>query len=589
MTALEQSLTFTPENLWVYFARLLHLRQVTLVSGFKRAKLLNKILYIGLVLLTLAVAVGCYLLTDAVLGELNSPILAQSGIDLANFINAIPPLILAAVFMLTMMSSFRVLLQALYLARDMDFLVSAPIPIRAVFLSKFVEAILPNFILVLVFALPVLLSIGVARGYHIAYFPLLLVVMAFLSLAAAGISSLMVMAVVRLFPAKRIAEVLTFVGACLILLVSQAFNLISGSLENLTGDQLAYGANLFGKLNNAWFPLIWGGKGLVELGSGNWSTGTIFLILTMILSGFVFCLSLITAEKLYYSGWASLQVETSRNKNHRQGKDRQENQPRNKLVWRWLPAQIGAVVVKDFKLIRRDLNNLSQVIGALIVGVVFGVMLLRANINPASSYSAIPAQFAGILQAAMLYGSMVIGLFVGWCLISRLALVAFSMEGRSYWILKTAPISPTNLLSAKFLMAFTPALFVGWFYLVVISVLQKPPLAIILYGLPSIALVMSGTCGIYLALGIRCVNLTWTDPRKMESGVAGIAGTIISIVYQLVTLVLFFGPPLGFPLLGLSENLGMLAGLLAGGSVTLLCTFLPLKMIKNRVSHIGEE
>ncbi len=391
MTALERSLTFTPENLWVYFARLLHLRQVTFVSGFKRARLLNKILYIGLVLLTLAVAVGCYLLTDAVLRELNSPILAQSGIDLVNLINAIQPLILTAVFILTMVTSFRVLLQALYLARDMDFLVSAPIPIRAVFLSKFVEAILPNFVLVLVFALPVLLSIGVARGYQIAYFPLLLVVMAFLSFAAAGISSLMVMAVLRLFPAKRIAEVLTFVGACLILLVSQAFNLISGSLENLTGDQLASGANLFGKLNNVWFPLAWGGRGLVELGTGNSSTGTIFLVLTMILSGFVFCLSLITAEKLYYSGWASLQVETSRTKNHRLGKDRQENQPRNKLVWRWLPAQIGAMVVKDFKLIRRDLNNLSQVIGALIVGVVFGVMLLRANINPVSSHSAIPA------------------------------------------------------------------------------------------------------------------------------------------------------------------------------------------------------
>ncbi len=163
------------------------------------------------------------------------------------------------------------------------------------------------------------------------------------------------------------------------------------------------------------------------------------------------------------------------------------------------------------------------------------------------------------------------------------------MEGRSYWILKTAPISPNNLLISKFLMAFTPALFIGWFYLIVISVLQKPPLAIVLYGLPSIALIMSGTCGIYLALGIRSVNLTWTDPRKMESGVAGIAGTIISIVYQLVTLVLFFGPPPGFPLLGLSENLGMLVGLLAGGCATLLCTFLPLKMIKYRVSHIGEE
>jgi hypothetical protein len=102
-------------------------------------------------------------------------------------------------------------------------------------------------------------------------------------------------------------------------------------------------------------------------------------------------------------------------------------------------------------------------------------------------------------------------------------------------------------------------------------------------------LILAGLCGINLAFGVRGVNLTWTDPRKMENGVAGVLGTIISILYQLVTLVLFFGPPLGFPLIGFSEEIGMMVGLLAGGTVTLLCTFLPLKMIYGRVSRIGEE
>jgi len=184
---------------------------------------------------------------------------------------------------------------------------------------------------------------------------------------------------------------------------------------------------------------------------------------------------------------------------------------------------------------------------------------------------------------------MVIGLFVGWAFIARLALVAFSMEGRSYWILKTAPVSAGKQLVAKFLMAYLPTLVLSWIYLLGIALLQKDPLTTILYGLPSIALILAGLCGINLAFGVRGVNLTWTDPRKMENGVAGVLGTIISIIYQLVTLVLFFGPPLGFPLLGLSEGSGMLVGLLAGGTVALLCTFLPLKLVKARVSTIGEE
>src|SRR4030042_6913249 len=115
------------------------------------------------------------------------------------------------------MASFRLLLQALYLAKDMDFLVSAPIPMRSVFLSKLLEAVLPNFILVLVFGLPVLISLGGDGGFHVVYYPLVFLVLACIALGAAGISSLLVMAVVRIFPAKRVAEILTFLGALLIL------------------------------------------------------------------------------------------------------------------------------------------------------------------------------------------------------------------------------------------------------------------------------------------------------------------------------------------------------------------------------------
>ena len=312
MTTRIASISSKTGSLWTYITKLLHLRQVTLVSGFKRSKPLIKALDIGLVLLSVGVAIGCFLLCKAIFNELNSPLLIQSGINLTSLMDSVPPLILMAVFILTTMASFRILLQALYLAKDMDFLVSAPIPIRAVFLTKLFEALLPSFILVLVFGLPVLISIGVTRGYNILYYPLSLVVLIFLSLAAAGISSLLVMAIVRIFPAKRVAEVATIFGAFFIILLSQSFNLMGNRLENLTPDQIAAGANLFTKLNNAWSPLGWGGRSLVDIGQGEWLSGVIFLSLTVVLSGVIFWIALGTAERLYYTGWASLQLGTTR-------------------------------------------------------------------------------------------------------------------------------------------------------------------------------------------------------------------------------------------------------------------------------------
>jgi hypothetical protein len=102
---------------------------------------------------------------------------------------------------------------ALYLAGDMDFLLSTPIPIRAVFISKLLQAILPNFGLICLFALPMLYGLGASLGYQWLYYPLVLTLLAVLALAAAGIASLLVLFIVRIFPARRVAEVLGFVGA----------------------------------------------------------------------------------------------------------------------------------------------------------------------------------------------------------------------------------------------------------------------------------------------------------------------------------------------------------------------------------------
>jgi hypothetical protein len=122
---------------------------------------------------------------------------------------------------------------------------------------------------------------------------------------------------VRIFPAKRVAEVMTFLGAFLMITLSQAYNLVGNQLETLSPEQVSAGSQLFSSLNSPWLPLAWGGRSLVDMGQGNWLSGLFFLALTVGLSGIVFWLALSTAERLYYSGWASLQMGTQRKKNHR--------------------------------------------------------------------------------------------------------------------------------------------------------------------------------------------------------------------------------------------------------------------------------
>jgi hypothetical protein len=149
--------------------------------------------------------------------------------------------------------------------------------------------------------------------------------------------------------------------------------------------------------------LAWDDAAPQCMGQRNWLPGLFFLALTVGLSGIVFWLALSTSERLYYTGWASLQIGTQRKKNHRATERRYMNDTRTSILHRLLPPEVGAIMVKDIKLIRRDLNNLSQVIGALIMGIVFGVMLLRAGGEPPVGQGDAPTQFMTILRSAMVY------------------------------------------------------------------------------------------------------------------------------------------------------------------------------------------
>ncbi|HEX2998552.1 MAG TPA: hypothetical protein VHP14_27265, partial [Anaerolineales bacterium] len=161
-----------------------------------------------------------------ILDLVHSPEFVQyAGMDLKSVLASIPALTLSALFIGTLLTSFGVLLQALYLSGDMDFLLATPVPIRAVFIAKLLQAVLPNFALFSLFGIPMLFGLGLSNGYHASYYPLVVLLMIFLALAASGLSALLVMGVVRILPPRRAAEILGFVGAMFAFLCSQIGNL----------------------------------------------------------------------------------------------------------------------------------------------------------------------------------------------------------------------------------------------------------------------------------------------------------------------------------------------------------------------------
>jgi hypothetical protein len=571
--------------------KLIRLRLQISLNGFKHSKRGRKVLIIFGYLSLLALVGGIMFLSWLLLGFLRSPQLMQYvGVDVAPFLQVVPVLLFTGLFLGILLSSFGVLLQALYLSGDMDFLLSSPVPIRAVFFTKLLQAVLPNFSLFALFGLPVLYGLGLAGHYNILYYPLVLLTMIALTLAAAGLSALLVMLVVRILPARRAAEILGFMGAILAFTCGQSGNLFNsmGDSTNVSGTQVSNLFTLLMRFNTPWLPLNWAGQGLVALGEGRWLTGLLQVMLTLGLCAAGFMVALATAERWYYSGWAGMQG-VAHKKTTRAVRTQAASAAMPALgLERLLPAPVRGLIWKDFLLLRRDLRNLSQLISPLIFGVIYSFMLFRGGGQIPAGRGEAPDWFMNSLNAALSFSNVGMSLFVGWWLLGRLSGMAFSSEGRNYWMLKASPVRAGHLLAAKFLVAYLPTLALGLFFLVGISLVQHIPPANFLYGLLAVVMCLAAINGILLAFGVLGANFNWDDPRKMSAGGMGCLGAILAMLALPITFGIFISPLFLVSLFQWPQLYGYLIGGVTGIAVSGACAFLPPWLVRGRVERLGD-
>jgi ABC-2 type transport system permease protein len=596
MSLVESLLQSQPQKfgLWPSVWKLLRLRVRIFWNGFTRAKLRQKIGTIVIAVLLVGGMALLFFLSSLLLRFMQSPALSQY-VDPTQFLDAIPTLVLTGAFLLTIMTNFGVLLQSLYLSHDMDFLVTSPLPMRAVFLAKLLEAILPNFALFCAFSLPVLFGLGIASHYTILYYPLLLAMLILLALAAGGLASILVMAVVRVVPARRVAEVVGFVGAMVSILCGQSGNIMNAM--HVKGSDLGAALGTFTSVNTPFSPLAWAGRGLLAIGQANWLPGAGLTAISLVLAGGLFAGTLYLAEQLYYTGWASMQGSVQRKRAPRPVIAAGSTVPvvsthaAPNAAARLIPAPVRGLVVKDLLLLRRDPRNLSQLITPLILGFVMLFSTRGGGRNTGAALEQI-----GVAHIEQ-YIVIILAIFVGWVLMLNLGSLAFTREGRSYWMLKAAPLRPWQMLAGKFAVSYLPAVSLSLAFLVLSFFIRGVTLTFLPFGVLVVALSIAGATAIALAFGAVGANLDWDSPNRQRlRGTGGCVMFIVVSLFLLLDLVLFFLPPALWQILtalhgGLVQPpfLAYVLGILLGGAGALTGVFVPLRLVAPRLARIGEE
>lgn len=133
---------------------------------------------------------------------------------------------------------------------------------------------------------------------------------------------------------------------------------------------------IINRFSMPWSPPAWPGPGLQALVRGEWLPALAYLTMSVGLATGVFALSLSVVERLYYSGWFKVRSTPGR-KAKRVAVPLAE---RERVGWLpFMSPPVWGIVLKDFRVLRRGLHNLSQLLSPIISGIIGVVMISHAS------------------------------------------------------------------------------------------------------------------------------------------------------------------------------------------------------------------
>lgn len=514
----------------------------------------------GIVLLALALAgagFGLYQLMRLIVELLTSPRFMralqeaqqqdptlQIPASFQPYLDAVPGQALFFLFVLLLLTSFSAILSALYLSGDMDMLLVAPVPMRAVFAVKFAGALLLPYALLFTLLAPALVGYGQALGFSAAYYVALLVVLALFPLLPAGIAAGLVMLIVRVIPARRARDIVGVIGGMI-----GIFWFIVSQFARDIFPQVA-SINTLENLRTLSIPVLpsaWAGQALLAAGTGEWTALTVFGGLFVVVTLAVFGGCLVLAERLYYAGWANLANQGGRVRARTETRRNQRSIAN--VLGAVLPAPARAVFAKDLRVFPRDLRNIQQFIFPLVLSVIWTVQLLTRPEQPQDTIS------SGLTSLA----SLGIAFYICLTLSGAIAGNGVSREGKGYWQLKLAPIQSRDILLGKLAIAYLPYPTIGIIFVLLLSVLQGSSAPLIVRDLLVVLLAGLGTTAISLASNALFPRLSWEKPNQQVTFRGGLLSMVGLVLYTGLVFGLVFGLPLlgqAFPAWGLLATAG---------------------------------
>lgn len=437
-------------------------------------------------------------------------------------------MILLTFFSILVFSNVVTALSTYYLSGELDILHSSPVKREDIFRAKFAETLVDSSWMTLIYGLPVFMAYGIVfKASLVYYFGLLMTLIPFLVIPAA-VGVIVTMLLVNAFPARRAKDIIVLLGLLFFVVLYILFRLLRPEklVDPDTFPSLVQYLTAMRAPVSPLLPSSWAADALSPLlrKSGGDALFYLLMLWSTALAGIV--ISEWVCLGIYYSGWSRSQ----------EGKKAPLSRSRFadaffRLLSLPFPGTMRAIVLKDVKLFFRDTSQWSQLflIFALMVVYIYSFRLLPLE------RAAMPSFFLQNLISFLNLG--MVG-FVISAVSVRFVFPAVSLEGVSFWIIRSAPLSIRDFLWSKFWSSLIPLLVLAEILIVLSNVLLKVTPFMMGLGIVTVFMMTFGITALGIGLGAVYPKFRHENVAQIPTGFGG-------IVYMLVTM-LFIGVVITF-------------------------------------------
>ena len=419
-------------------------------------------------------------------------------------------------------------LSTFFLSEDLRLLLTAPVATRRLFYARFVRTLGQSSWMVVVFLIPALLGVGLARCAPASFYATVVLTVVPFVIIPVGLGTALTLLLVNTFPARRARDILMLMGflfaGSIVLLLRFIRPERLMKVESLP-DVTAFFATLQSPITPL-LPSFWAGETLFASLQGGmdflhagalWTTA---LALTVGLRA--------ANERWYFAGFSKAQEARKARFTRLEVLDR---------LARALPVSVVSrhLLIKDVKVFLRDVSQWSQLLLllALVMVYLYNFSVLDLERIPYMS---------GFLKNVYAFLNLGMAGFVMATVAVRFVFPAVSAEGASFWIIRTAPISLRAFLWSKFWTGLVPVfLLTEGLTLAANEFLGVDPFLKIVAG-TAIVFMSLALVGLATGLGACYPRFGADNPNQVAGSSGGVAFMIAAVLFVLVMIVMIGWP-----------------------------------------------